>query len=151
MSALISSTGSRPEWGTLALRLAVGAVMFWAGWIKLFVIGIEGDAGIGAHFAGLGIPLPVVMAYFIAILELVGGVLLVIGLLARPIAFLLICDMIVATILVSSQIGFMNMEGKAGMEENFLLIAGLLVVLLGGAGRLSLDHALESKDPTATA
>lgn len=154
MSALISSTGSRPEWGALAVRLAVGAVMITAGWIKFFVIGIEGmngQPGIGDHFDGLGIPLPFVMAYFISALEMVGGVLLVVGLLARPIAFLLICDMIVASILVSSQIGWMSLEGKAGIESNVLLVAGLLVILLGGAGRLSVDHALEGEGRRATA
>jgi putative oxidoreductase len=147
MSALISSTGSRPEWGTLAVRLAVGAVMITAGWIKLFVVGIEGPESISAYFAALGIPLPVVMAYFISLLELVGGVLLVIGLFARPIALLLICDMVVAIILVSSQIGWMNMEGKSGIESNVLLIAGLLVIFFSGAGRLSLD----GKGQTTTA
>ena len=148
MSALTSSTGSRPEWGALAARLAVGAVMITAGWVKFFVLGPD---FIASSFAEYGIPLPTFFAYFISALELVGGVLLVIGLLARPIAFLLICDMIVAIILVSSKIGWMSMTGKAGMEENILLIAGLLVILFGGAGRLSVDRLLEDKGQSATA
>lgn len=136
MSAFTSSTGHHPDWGTLAVRLAVGAVMITAGWMKFFVVGMD---TVTTGFEDLGIPLAGFVAYFIAALEVVGGILLVIGLFARPIAFLLICDMIAAIFLVSVNIGWMNMEGKAGIEENVLLIAGLLVVFLGGAGRVSLD------------
>jgi putative oxidoreductase len=47
-------------------------------------------------FASLNIPFPGVTAPFVSMLELVGGILLILGLFSRPIAVLLACNMFVA-------------------------------------------------------
>src|SRR5215475_14441026 len=76
---------------TLALRLMAGAVFFWEGLLKFVFV----NQGIG-RFTKLGIPMPEVLAPAIAVLEIVGGVLLMSGLGTRLISVPFIIEMIVA-------------------------------------------------------
>jgi putative oxidoreductase len=139
---LISTSHHQAHWGLLALRLIVGFVMLYAGWQKLFNFGV---GSFGEALAMEGVPLPGLFAWGVTLLELVGGALIIIGLLARPIAALLAIDMAVAILLVSHELGFMSPTGKAGMEINLLLIGGLLAILFAGSGSLSVDRALEGR------
>jgi putative oxidoreductase len=142
MRPLISSSGGPAGLGLLALRLVIGAVMVVAGWKKLFEFGVP---AFGQALAAEGIPLPLLAAWGVTLLEVVGGALLVVGLLSRPIALLLAIDMVVAIVLVTHEIGFLSSTGRSGMEINLLLIGGLLAVALGGAGSISVDRALEDR------
>lgn len=126
----------------LAVRLAVGSVMFWAGWQKLFNFGV---ASFGKALAMEGVPLPELFAWGVTLLELVGGAFLIVGLLSRPIALLLTIDMVVAILLVTHKLGFLSPTGKSGLEINLLLIGGLLAITLGGPGSISVDRALEDR------
>lgn len=144
MSPLISSSGRHPEWGLLAVRLTVGAVFIVAGWLKLFEFGVPVFA---QSLAAEGVPLPALFAWGVTLLELVGGVLLIVGLLARPVAMLLAIDMLVAMLLVSLEVGFMSATGKSGAEINLLLIGGLLAILFAGAGWISVDRLVEESGP----
>jgi putative oxidoreductase len=61
------------------------------GWGKLHNL-----AKIMAFFASLNIPFPSFTAPLVSTLEFLGGLLLMLGLLSRPIALLLACNMVVA-------------------------------------------------------
>ncbi len=50
---------------------------------------LAGPAGFGQALAQMGVPLPVLMGYVVTLVELVGGVLLIVGLLSRLSALLL--------------------------------------------------------------
>src|SRR5437763_333278 len=63
---------------TLLLRLMCGGVFFWEGILKF----VYANQGIG-RFTKLGIPMPGATADFIAVLEIVGGILLLAGLGTR--------------------------------------------------------------------
>jgi hypothetical protein len=93
---------------------------------------------------GLGIPLPVFIGYVVTFVELIGGILLIVGLLSRLAALLLTINLIVAILLVKVNIGLLSPPGGSGVgaELDLALIAGFLVVLLADPGRLSVDHAL---------
>src|SRR6202789_1312816 len=78
-----------PMW--LSVRLYWGFQFAQTGWGKLHHL-----AKITGFFARLNIPFPGFNAPFIASLEFVGGILIVLGLFSRPIAFLLACNMFVA-------------------------------------------------------
>jgi putative oxidoreductase len=83
------------------------------------------------------------MGYVVTCAELIGGILLIVGLLSRLAALVLTIDLIVALLLVKVDVGLIAPQGSgAGAELDLALIAGFLVVLLAGPGRLSLDHAL---------
>jgi putative oxidoreductase len=142
LGSLISSSGGQAQWGLLMLRLALGSVMFVAGWKKVFEFGV---ASFGRALAAEGVPLPEFFAYAVTLLELVGGAFLIVGLLSRLAALLLTIDMVVAILLVTHEIGFLSSTGKAGVEINVLLIGGLLAILFAGPGSISVDRALERK------
>ena len=124
----------------LVVRVLAGIIMFAHGWQKFQ----GGPANFGQVLAQLGVPLPELMAYVVTFVELVGGVLLIVGLLSRLAALLLTIDLVVAILLVKVNIGFLSppQSQLPGAELDLALIAGFLVILLAGPGRLSVDQAL---------
>jgi len=146
MGFLISSAGRQPQWGLLAARLTVGVVMVVAGWMKLFDFGVPMFA---KALAAEGVPLPELFAWGVTLLELGGGALLIVGLLARPIALLLTIDMVVAMALVTLKLGFLEPTGKSGAEINVILIGSLLAVVFAGPGSISLDRVVEGMGPAS--
>jgi len=131
--------------GLLVLRIAIGVVFIAHGGQKLFVNGIAATAD---GFAGLGIPFPFPNAVAATFVELVGGLLILVGLLTRwssiPVAF----TMVVAFAMVHGKNGFFMQTG--GFEYVAVLFLGAIALLFTGAGKYSLDHALLGvKDPDA--
>ena len=118
----------------------VGVIMTAHGWQKLQ----GGPSGFGQALGGLGVPLPELMAYVVTFVELIGGVLLIVGLLSRLAALLLTINLVVAILLVKVNIGLLSPADGSGVgaELDLALIAGFLVVLLAEPGRLSVDQAL---------
>jgi putative oxidoreductase len=76
---------------TILIRCMAGGVFFWEGLLKF----VYTNQGVG-RFTKLGIPAPEFMAHFVAILEIVGGVLLICGFLTRFITIPFVIEMIVA-------------------------------------------------------
>jgi putative oxidoreductase len=76
---------------TLAIRLMAGGVFFSEGLLKFVYV----NQGVG-RFTKLGMPMPGVLAPAIAVLEIVGGVLLMTGLGTRLISLPFIVEMVVA-------------------------------------------------------
>jgi len=87
----------------------------------------------------------------VGIIEIVGGLALILGALVALASALLIINMVVAMITVHLPHGFsfMNMTGMTdgnptfgmpGYEVNLLYIAGLLALMLGGAGAWAVDR-----------
>src|ERR671917_2982549 len=124
----------------VVVRVIVGFLMFAHGVDKLSG-GAAGIAGFGGFLSSAGLPAGLMLAWFVTLLELVGGGMLILGLLSRVIAGLLIVELLVAIALVSGQAGLIAEEG-VGYERDLADIAGFLVVLLLGPGRPSLDHLL---------
>jgi putative oxidoreductase len=92
--------------------------------------------------ASAGLPAGLLLAWFVTLLELVGGAMLILGLLSRVIAGLMTVELLVAIALVTGAIGLISGEQGVGYERDLAYIAGFLVVLLLGPGRPSLDHLL---------
>src|SRR5918997_2670391 len=131
----------------LVVRVLVGVIMAAHGWQKLQ----GGPSGFGQALAGLGVPLPELMAYVVTFVELVGGVLLIVGLLSRLAALLLTINLVVAILLVKVNIGLIAAPQQgAGAELDLALIAGFLVILLMGPGSVSLDRVLGFEKGTPT-
>lgn len=123
----------------LIVRLTVGTIMAAHGWQKL----VGGPGNFGQFLGQLGVPLPGLMAYVVTLVELLGGVLLILGLLSRLAALLLTINLTVAILLVKVNVGLIAPpEAGAGAELDLALIAGFLTVLLLGPGKLSLDRML---------
>lgn len=150
MGALSLSPASRlAGFAPLIVRVIVGVIMAAHGWQKL----VGGPGNFGGFLQQLGIPLPGLMGYVVTLVELVGGLLLIVGLLSRLAALLLTIDLVVAILLVKVNVGLIAPpESGAGAELDLALIAGFLTILLAGPGRLALDHVLGiEKTPVITA
>src|SRR4051812_47398512 len=106
--------------GLFLLRTIVGVVLMAHGGQKLFTYGLTGTE---QGFAQMAVPLPQITAPLIAVIELVGGILLVFGLLTRVFAFLFACDMAGAIVFVHFAGGFFL---PAGYE--FALLLGVLAI-----------------------
>ena len=81
----------RLGYAPVPLRLAMGIILSVAGYMKLL-----GIAGTIDYFTKLGFPLPLVAAWFIILLELVGGIALILGLFVRYLGLLDTIEFIVA-------------------------------------------------------
>jgi len=118
----------------LLLRIGVGVVFIVAGWGKL--TGIEGTQD---FFGGLGIPLPGMMAWVVAIVEFFGGLMVLLGAWARIPNLLLAFIMIVA--LLTTKLGG---EFSAARVDILLLLMTLALAILGSGG-YSVDAKLGNK------
>ena len=84
------------RYGLAILRIVLGIAMLVHGWSKLSG-GVDNVAG---FFGGmLGIPAPGLMAWVVTIVELVGGILLVVGFLTQIAGILIALDMLGAILL----------------------------------------------------
>lgn len=124
----------------LVVRVIVGIIMATHGFQKL----MGGPANFGGFLGQMGVPAPTLMAYVVTFVELVGGICLILGLFSRLTALLLTIDLAVTILLVKVNVGLIAPVDQPGVgaELDLALIAGFLVVLLAGPGRLSLDYML---------
>src|SRR6516162_2578094 len=97
------------------------------------------------YFGSLGLPAPGPTAYFVSILELVGGVLLALGLGGRFIALLLTANMTVAYITGDREalLSIFSDPDKFSAAAPFTYLIASLVILIFGPGRFSLDRLIE--------
>ncbi|MDX1809963.1 MAG: DoxX family protein [Sulfurospirillaceae bacterium] len=98
---------------------------------------------VAAWFGTLGIPFPLVNAYLSASTEILGVVLLTLGLLTRFISIPLIVIMIVAITTVHLPNGFHAADN--GFEIPLYYMIFLLIFLSFGAGKISIDNFLFKK------
>lgn len=119
----------------LILRLILGVIFVAHGWDKIFVTGVDKTTG---HFVAAGIPQAEMTVWLVAIVELVGGALLILGLLAPAVAAVLVIEMLGALWSVHSGNGLFMRDN--GAELVLSLIGGLIMVVAFGSGRASLDR-----------
>ena len=124
--------------GPLAGRILLALLFVISGWGKL--VGFEGTAG---YIAGKGLPLPQLAAAGAIAIELVGGVLLIIGWQARWAATAIFLFLIPTTLIFHP---FWAVEGAgARMEQiqftkNLCIMGGMLYIMAFGAGPFSVDN-----------
>ncbi len=118
-------------WGITIVRIAASLVFIAHGY-RNFAGGL---ANMSAAFAKLALPLPGVTAPFIAVLNLVGGSLLLVGVATRWLGLLFAIEMSVATVWV----GF-PARGWNGSELERMLLATGLLFLIAGPGALAIDQ-----------
>ena len=117
----------------LVLRLAVGAVFIVHGYLKVVDV-----AAFGGMLTSLSVPLPAFFAWVVTIVELGGGVLLVLGLLTHWASKLLAIDMFVAMLLVHAKNGFLMSNN--GIEFTLVLFAAAVALMITGAGKWSVNQ-----------
>lgn len=129
---------------TLLIRLMVGAVFLSEG-IQKFLF--PGQLGSG-RFEQIGLPMPEVLGPFVGSVEIVAGLLVLIGLGTRIAALFLIVIMCVA--LVTTKVPILLDQGfwVAAHESrtDWSMLLGSLFLLLQGAGPWSADARLSGSD-----
>jgi putative oxidoreductase len=96
-----------------------------------------GLAGVGGFFGSLGVPAAAFFAVVVSTVELVGGLMLVVGLFTHWAGKLLAINMLVAFALVHVHNGFY--VNKGGFEFVLVLFAASIALSIMGAGKWSLD------------
>lgn len=116
------------------IRVVVGLAFFLHGWQKVFSIGFT---GVGGFFGSLGIPAAGFFAIVVSLLELLGGLALILGVATRIVGLLLAINMLVALLLVHLSNGFFVSDG--GIELVLILGVAALAFALTGASSMSVD------------
>lgn len=133
------------DWGLLILRVALGIIFIVHGWLKLNPRGpMKGPGGFAGFLKQMGVPLPLFFGWFVALLETLGGALLILGFGTRILALGFVVDMLVAIILVKRRMQnarFMDQQ-KGGWEFEFALLVQSLALALMGPGGISLDRTV---------
>ena len=147
------------QWAPLPLRLIIGYGFMAHGWAKLS----RGPEGFAKLLEQIGAPLPEVTAWVSTLIEIFGGLAILTGAFVSAVSIPLIVMMLVAMFTVHLRYGFSAINtigltadgpqfGPPGYEVNLLYIAGLLALILGGAGPLSIDRLLarRKREPAAS-
>ena len=125
------------EWGLLALRIAIGVIFIVHGWPK-----ITGARGMAAMMSG-GEAKPALVVLFTVqgLVEVGGGLLLILGVLTQlvAIAFMIIMVGAIALKVGKLKTGFMAMQ-TTGWEFDFILLAANLLLFFTGPGRLAIQN-----------
>jgi putative oxidoreductase len=146
------------RWAPLPLRLVIGYGFVVHGWAKLS----RGPEGFAKLLEQVGAPLPELTAWVSTLLEILGGLAILAGAFVAVVSVPLIFMMLVAMFTVHLRYGFSAINtigltaagpqfGPPGYEVNLLYIAGLLALILGGAGTLAIDRlrARRKREPAA--
>ena len=132
---------SRAGYGLTVLRIFVGIIFAAHGSQKLFGwFGGGGLAGTAQWMESIGLAPGTLMAAMAGGTEFLGGLALIVGLLARPAALGLSFTLLVAIFSVHIHNGLFMANN--GYEFALALLGGTVAVLFEGAGKLSLDRAI---------
>lgn len=125
---------------SLVLRVAVGSCIFLHGANK--VKSRQSITGTAGWFASIGMKWPKPQALLAASTEILGGLLLIVGLAVPTAAGAVASTMVVAIVVAHRSNGFFIFNEGQGWEYCAILAAACLALGTLGGGRVSLDHAL---------
>ncbi|HTV21744.1 MAG TPA: DoxX family protein [Polyangiaceae bacterium] len=139
-------------WAVLPLRLLIGFGFAAHGWAKLQ----RGPDQFAVVLDALGVPGPHFTAWATTLLELLGGIALMLGAFVSALSLPLAIVMLTAMFGVHLRYGFSSIKlreitaagaefGRPGYELNLLYLAGLLTLVLGGEGNASLGAWLRRR------
>ncbi len=142
----------------LSLRLILGIGLTYHGFGKLF--STQGHDMFVGMLTGIGVPLPALTSWVVGSVEFFGGLALIAGAAVAVVGVAQLIVQIVALLTVSLPAGFSFMHiigmtesgpqfGLPGYEVNLLFIAGLVSLIVSGAGVLSLDRVLTARRANA--
>lgn len=153
LASLLFRRSSR--WSSLApvvLRLVVGGGFMQHGFAKL----LRGPDMFAGILAAIGVPAPELMSWLTVALEIVGGFAIVIGAFVTVASIPMIVVLLVATFTVHLPYGFSSIKlisvqngmahfGQPGYECDLLYLAGIVALMLMGAGPWSVDGAIAKR------
>jgi putative oxidoreductase len=150
---------SRPaiaRWAPVPLRLIVGYGFMEHGFAKL----ARGPDAFPAILAALGVPAPHLMGWLTILVEIVGGLAVLLGALVPLAGIPMAAVLLVAMITVHLPYGFSSIKlqavtaagaqfGPPGVETDLLYLACLAALVLGGSGPLAIDRLWQSAEKSS--
>ena len=112
----------------MGLRTAIGVI---------FIVQGSGKFAPGAAGMLINIGVPVELQIPIALAETVGGIILIIGVLSRISSSILSIIILGAIFHVK---GAANLTGQGSYDIDLMILAGLLLIIVAGPGRVSISH-----------
>lgn len=114
-------------------RVFLSSLFILAGYAKL--TGLAGTAG---WFGSIGLPLPMLTAVVVGLLELFGGLAILVGFQTRLAAIALAIFTLAATAI--AHLDFSDQMQVLLFQKNISITGGLLILAAFGAGALSIDN-----------
>lgn len=153
-------TGLRPgrttivRWAAVPLRLIVGYGFLAHGYAKL----ARGPDAFAAILQAIGVPAPHLAAWATVLVELVGGIAILVGAFVPLASIPMAAVLLVAMFTVHLPYGFSSIKlvavtaagaqfGPPGYETDLLYIACLATLVLGGPGPLAVDGLRRRRRP----
>jgi putative oxidoreductase len=119
-----------------AMRVVLG-ILFLAHAISKFQMGL---GNVDAWFSSMGVP--GFLAYFVAILELIGGILLIIGLFTRVVSVIFIIMLMGAIVSMKLSAGLLGNAEMAGYELDLAFMLVAMYLSLSAPTFLSMDYMI---------
>lgn len=143
---------SLARWTPIPLRLIVGCGFIAHGLAKL----MKGPDSWVAIVHALGIPAPFLMAWLTILVELVGGLAVLLGALVSLASVPMAAVLLVAVFTVHLPFGFTSIKlmavttagptfGPPGYETDLLYLACLAALVVGGSGPLAIDGLIANR------
>ena len=141
------------RWAPIPLRLIVGYGFMQHGFAKL----LRGPDAFAAILHAIGVPAPHLMAWLTILIEVFGGLAVLLGALVPLASLPMAAVLLVAIFTVHLPYGFSSIKlisvtsghaqlGPPGYETNLLYLACLAALVLGGSGPLAIDGYLKRKE-----
>jgi putative oxidoreductase len=122
----------------IAARILMSHIFIISGWHKL--IHYSGTSG---YFASLGLPMPAVVAPLVILIELGGGLALLLGFKTRWVAAILALFSIGTALIAHTN--FADPNQMNNFMKNLAIAGGFLLFVKYGAGAPSIDHAAANR------
>lgn len=127
-----AGTSSASSAAILVGRILLSSMYIMAGYSKLTDI-----AGTAGWFGSIGLPAPTATAVVVGLVELIGGLAILVGFQTRIAAIVLAIFTIAATLI--AHMNFADMTQFLFFQKNFCIVGGFLVLAAAGAGAYSID------------
>ena len=145
----LSNRSSLIRWAPIPLRLIVGYGFLQHGFAKL----LKGPDAFAAILHALGVPAPHFMAWCTILIEIFGGLAVLLGAFIAAVSLPMAAVLLVAIFTVHLPNGFSSIKlaavtaagprfGPPGYETGLLYLAGLATLVLGGAGPFAIGTYL---------
>ena len=131
-SITAGQTGSAASVGILVGRVLLSILFIFAGFGKLTAI--SATAG---WFGSIGLPVPTVTAVVVGLVELLGGLAILVGFQTRIAAIVVALFTLGATAI--AHLDFSDAMQVLMLQKNLAIAGGLLILAIVGAGALSVD------------
>lgn len=127
----------------LVSRILLSFIFITAGWSK-----IGGFAGVSA-WVGSVLPFPELITVLVIVIELVGGLMLLVGLKTKYAALAIGLFSLLAAFLF--HLDFADQVQSGMFMKNLAIAGGMFYVTVFGAGKFSVDAKMGKKSAPATA